>query len=146
MNDAVPVGVLHGFRDLSDQLGRLARWQWTATQPIVQAAAVGQFHREVVLPVLLADFVQCDDPRMAEVRDRSGLDVEPADRLGRRQPLAQDHLQSHDAMQRHVPRPIDHPHSAARDLLQQFIIPQRPTRRCGRCLRDRRVLLPTRGR
>ena len=43
-------------------------------------------------------------------------------RAGKR--AVQKHFQRDDAVQAQLPRPINHAHAAARNFLQQFVIPQ----------------------
>ena len=58
----------------------------------------------------------------------------------------QDHLQGHDAVQAHLPGPVDHAHAAAGDLVEQLVVaeildaaeqrrqrPARPRRRAAAC-------------
>ena len=74
--------------------------------------------------VLLADVVDLDDVGVLEPRDGLGLGAE-AGRLGRPGVAArQDHLERDLAIEADVPRPVDHAHPAAAELLQDLVAGQ----------------------
>ena len=53
-------------------------------QPLGEAAALDQLHREVAEALVLADLVDRHDVRVVEVGDRLGLEAKPAQRRPRR--------------------------------------------------------------
>ena len=61
MDDARSMGVVDGLGEQTEQLGGLSGGQGGIRQLACEAAAVDIFHREVRLPVRLADVVDLDD-------------------------------------------------------------------------------------
>ncbi len=87
-----------------------------------QTASLHQLHREVVLAVVAADFVDGHDVGVVQVGGGLGL-LAKAGHIGRAGELtAQDHLERHNAIERDLPRPVHDAHAAAGDLLQKLII------------------------
>jgi hypothetical protein len=70
----VLVGVVDGPRHTGQQLGRLPGRQ--RRRQARQALALDQLHAEVVLPLVLADFVNRHDVGMVEVGRGLGLPAE----------------------------------------------------------------------
>ena len=99
-------------------------------EPIVQAAAVEQLQRDERQAVRLADVVDLDDVRMAQPRDRLGLDPETREVVGPRLAAAANHLHGDQAVQPEVPRLVDDPHPALAQLLEDLVVRnRRPVRR-----------------
>ena len=86
-----------------------------------------------MLPVALADFVDRDDVRIVELRDRLRLRVKTRDIARARELPRADRLHRDEPLQTHLPRTPHHAHPAARDFLDQFVIAEPP--RDGRFIR-----------
>ena len=96
-----------------------------------EAAAFDELQRQERPSVLLAHVVDLDDVGMLQPRDCLGLGVEAGD-LGRAGVAAgQDHLERHLAIEADVPRPVDHAHPAATELLHD-LVPGHDRTRAGR--------------
>ena len=133
------VGVLHGLGDLLEELRRVPRRQRAEVRPLVQALAVDEGHREVVLAVVLADLVDRHDVGMVEVGRRLGFAVEPLHVLVRGELPGEDHLQGDRPVQLDLPGLVDHAHAAAGDLALDFVVAELEQRRgAGRRLVPRR--------
>ena len=71
---------------------------------------------------MLTHFVDRHDVRMVQARRGFGLGVKPSHFSFAGELPGQHHFHRHNAVQAHLPRFIDHPHAAAVDLLQQFVV------------------------
>ncbi len=91
-------------------------------QPLRQARAVDEFHREEVLAGVLAHIMDRHDMRVADPGRRLRLGIESSHLVGPRQVARQDHLDRNHAIQPLLPGAIDHAHPPATDLLQQDIV------------------------
>jgi hypothetical protein len=108
--------------DDADVAHRLQRRQRVFAHQFGQAAALDVIHREVVLPLLLADLVDGDDVGVLEAGGGPGFLLEAAHVGFVGELPAQDHLQGDDAVEADLPRLEHHPHAAAGDLLQQLVV------------------------
>ena len=136
MKHAVLVRIMDCAGDIHHETGRGASVFAKPRKLIAEATPFDQLHAEIMLPLMLADFVDRHDVRMVEVGGRLGLGMEPLDGALGSQLTGQNHLQGHQAMEAHLPRLIDHAHAAAGDLLQQLVIAEIANlgfRHCGRC-------------
>ena len=94
VDHAALVGIVDRVGHRGHQRGRLAGRQRPVGQPLRQALALDEAHREVVLALVLADLVDRHDARVVEVGRRLGLGVEPLD-VGLVGKLAgEDHLRA----------------------------------------------------
>ena len=91
----------------------------------IEIAALDELHGEVVLPFMLADFVDGHDVRMIQPRRRLRLALKAGDLLRRGELPGPDALQGDDAIEADLPGLVDDAHAAAADLLQQFVIAKR---------------------
>src|SRR5262249_46630342 len=91
-------------------------------QPLRQALALDEAHAEVVLPLVLADLEDRDDPGVIQIRRRFGLGVEALD-VGLMSKLAgEDHLERHLAVEAHLPGLEDHGHAPAGQLASDRVV------------------------
>ena len=79
VDDPGLVGGVDGAGEGLDQRGGLARGHGLLGQPLGEAAAFGEFEREIRPIVVLADGVDGDDVRMTEPGDGVGLGLEPVE-------------------------------------------------------------------
>ena len=140
MQDAPLVRMMHGPGDLGDEpgafvLGHPLCAQFQPLQPRGKTAARDILHREVRPAFVFADFMDRHDVRMFEAGDRLGFGAEAFHLRFARQPGLEHHLQRDDAVEAGLARAINHPHAAACDFIQQFVIVEEAERaaRC-RCL------------
>jgi hypothetical protein len=91
--------------------------------------ALDQFHREEMLAVNLANFVDRNDARMLQTCHRLGFRAETAYVIGPGELAGPDHLHGHEPIQTPLPAAPDHAHAARADLLQQLVVAKDP--RCG---------------
>ena len=112
--------------------------------------AVGQFpgqrgsldvlHREVRLPVALADLKDRHDVRVRQPRRRQGLDPEPLEFGSRRFRPAQQPLECDDPAALDLTRPRNDPHAASSQLLEKLVLPESAAERIVR------IMVRSRGR
>ncbi len=93
MDDALPVGEMHGPGQGLDQPGRLGRGLRPAAGLAVQAAALDQFQRQEREPVVLPHRVDAHDVVVPEAGHGLGLVPEAGQFLPPRVLPSQDHLQ-----------------------------------------------------
>ena len=138
MQHAALMSVMHGARDLDhhadDRTLRVPRRARRgrrrgglaclvpAGEMRGEVAALHQAHGEKMRAVHEARLVQRDDVRMIQLRGCGDLRLEPQPRLGRRQVAGLNHLQRHDAVQADLPRAINHPHAASRQLGENLVV------------------------
>jgi hypothetical protein len=129
VQDAALVRVVDCPRHLRQQPDAGAQVGAKVRQPRGEAAAVHQLHGKEVLAGVFADLVDRHDVRVIQPGGRLRLQLEAADGARRGQALAQDHLQGHGAVQRHLAGPEDDAHTAAGDLFQQLVAGEQVGRR-----------------
>ncbi|GIW72644.1 MAG: hypothetical protein KatS3mg102_2186 [Planctomycetota bacterium] len=144
MDHPVLVRMVDGARHLFAQLHGAAHRQRSPPQQLIERLPVHQLHREEVLSLHAPDVVDLDDVGVAELLDGIDLAQETAYLLLGGVHAVFQHLERHDAQPLVVARAVDHPHAAARDLLQHLGVaeapagqrlvaaPPRPARRLGR--------------
>ena len=84
-------------------------------------------HGEEVDVVFLSDGVDLHDVRVVELRRGLRLALEALDERGILRQLAADHLERHDAVERHLVRLVDGRHPASTQLAQNLIVAEGPT-------------------
>lgn len=116
------VGVMHGLGNALNVTGRPPRRQGTAPDQPGQILAFDAIHREERLTLDLTDFVDGDDVGVPEARRGLGFPTEALDGLLARQRPQQQHLHGDDPVEADLPSPVNDPHPAVSDLLEQFVI------------------------
>lgn len=76
------------------------------------------------MPLVFAHIEHRHDVRMIQLRGRLGFRVKSLHVLRRRKSTGQDHLQSDLAFGLQLMRAIHHPHAAAGNFAQQFVVPK----------------------
>ena len=89
-----------------------------------QRAVGHEFHREVLLAVMLANLVDRQDIRMVEVGSGFSLGLEASHIRSTGKFAGLDHLEGNFSVKRHLTGPEDHTHAAPSDLRKQFVIPE----------------------
>jgi hypothetical protein len=120
MNDPRVVRRLHRTGQRRHQPGRLVRPQRRLAQPVGQAAAGAQLHRQERPPAGPADLVDLDEVRVRQPGRHLRLGLKPrllvgVDRAG------PDHLQRDDAVERHLAGLVDDAHAAPPQLAQDLV-------------------------
>ena len=87
-----------------------------------QALPFHKIHREILLTLMDADFVNGDDVRMQQAGRRRSLRAESHYKLRTGQRTQQQHFHRDNAAQAHLPRLINNAHPAPRDFFEQFVI------------------------
>jgi hypothetical protein len=90
--------------------------------PLRQAAAFQEAHAEVLLALVVADFVDGDDVRMFKAGRGFGFGAEALHEFGRSQLAGQHYFERDDAVEADLAGFEDHAHAPAGDFLQQFVI------------------------
>jgi len=117
VQDAAFVGVLNRLGDCLDAGGRVSGRHGIVPHRLCQVAAFDVVHREVLLALVFADFMDGDDIWMPQTGRGFGFRTEPLHRFIAGKMSGQDHLHDHGAVQTHLPRLIDYAHPAAGDFL-----------------------------
>ena len=124
MQHAALVRIMHGCRHAFQVACCDPCREGTIAHQFRQRPSGDELHRKEVPSLVLSNFMDGDDVRMAEPRRCCRLGLEPGDGRVASQHAMQDHLHRHIAAQAHLPRQIHNPHAAARDLFEQFVIAQ----------------------
>ena len=119
---AALMGIVDGLCDLFYVPRRLFGRQRSCAYEIGKIVPLDEIHREIGLAFRLAHFVDTDDVRMLETRRCLRLRTEPFDRRPAGELTGQDHLERHLTVEIGLVSAIDHAHSTARDLSQEFVI------------------------
>ncbi|MCI0681723.1 MAG: hypothetical protein L0Y71_06440 [Gemmataceae bacterium] len=122
VEDAVLMGVMDRPRHLGQQRDRGLRVSDKLRRAPRQADAVDQLHAEVVLPFVFTDFIDRHNVRVVEIGRRFRLAMKPFDVGVAGQVAGEDHLQRNDAVETGLSSFVDHPHAAAGDLFEQFVV------------------------
>ncbi len=128
MQDAVLVGVMDGASDEGDQPSRGLRVGAQRRGPVREAAALDPLHTKVIAALVFADLVDRHDVGMLQAGGGLGLVTKAFHFLGGGKPAFPDHFQGDDTVQADLPRPIHHAHSAAGNLLLQFVVAETTAR------------------
>ena len=92
MEDAALMGVVNGLSKNADEMCRLVGRGRMPLRPDGEIWPVHKFHREILMPVVIADFVNRDDVRMRQACRGLGFCTESLDEFRSRQRAARDHL------------------------------------------------------
>ena len=87
-----------------------------------QAFTFDEVHREIMLAVMHADFVNGHDVRVLQARRGGRLNPKAFDIVRVRCGAEWQELDCHGAVQADLAGFVDHPHAAPADLLQQFVV------------------------
>jgi hypothetical protein len=90
-------------------------------KPIRQAAALDQFQGQIRPAVVFPHLKDLHNVGMLQLGHHLRLGSKPADFPAAGMGAREDHFQGHVALQRQMPRPIDHAHAAMAQDLVNFI-------------------------
>src|SRR5262245_31077533 len=97
-------------------------WILDLSERLAQVRPFDQAHAEIVLPLMLADFVNGHDVRMRKARRRFRFSLETLDQIGCGQRPCADELERYQSIEAELSRFEHDAHTAAGDLFEQFII------------------------
>ena len=92
----------------------------------IERLALDELHCVVMHAAIAAAGKDGHNVRMVQVGGRLGLVVEAGHLLAVQDRSKRQHFQGHAAVQRHLPRLVDHAHAAAADLPHDRVIAQLP--------------------
>ena len=121
MDDAVLVGVVNGLGQRRHKLSRGAGRPRRTAKMLGQAAAGQKLHREERVALAFADFVNLDDVQMLQTRGGAGLSMKACQLFFPCERSRQHHLERHDPVEPKLVGPVDNPHPAPADLLQDLV-------------------------
>ena len=122
VEDPALMDVVNGPCDRRHQPCRGARISLEALDLRGQVAAVDELHAEVVVAVVLTDFVDRHDVRVVEVRGGLGLEPEALKVVGSGEAAGTHHLERERAVQAHLAGLVDHSHTPLGDDLDQLVV------------------------
>ena len=121
----VLVRVVNGRGDLPHELRGAPRGQRPFAHRFREILPLDVVHREVVLALALAGFVDGDDVGVMQAGRRFRLGPETQDHFRAAHPPRLDHLHRHDPVEAELAGAIHDAHAAFGDLLQQFVVAER---------------------
>ncbi len=113
MNDALPVGAIHGLGQNLHHLSRRENRLRIAFELALQTAAIDVFQRKVWAAIMVADFIYLNDVGVLQLANGLCFGAEPAQFHLTGMATGQDHLERHDTLDAALPRLIHHPHRSA---------------------------------
>ena len=122
MEDTLLVRVLNSIGYYGDEFRCFLCGEWAIACTLREIRTFDQIHREIVLPLLLADFVDGDDVRMFEPRRRRRFRTKPFHVFRPSERAITHQLYRDYAVEAGLPRAEDDAHPAAGDLFQQFVV------------------------
>ena len=125
MHDVGLVGGVHGASQRVHDFGRLARRLRSAVQLSRQAPPRAELEAQKREPVVFPNFVNLDDIRMLQTRDRFGFDAETVQIVLAGVAPRQNDLERHDPVEFSLAGLIHDPHASPRNLAQDIVAAKR---------------------
>lgn len=122
MEDATLVRIVYCLGDGLEQGGGAPGGYLPSPDQFGKIAAIHVIHREVGLPFMLADLVYGHDVRVLEAGSGLGFYPESSDKVVTGQLAEEQHFYRDEAIERDLPSPIDNPHAASGNFLEQLVI------------------------
>src|SRR6267378_1554799 len=127
MEHSTAVSVFNSTRDLCHEFHALPRLAVQRSRVLVQASLLCEFHAEKRQAVLaFTHFVNRKDVRVIQTGHRLCFSSETFQRFMRISAITKDPLYRDDAPGMSLPCAINHAHSTAADLFENFVISQKP--------------------
>jgi hypothetical protein len=127
---------LNRFRDDLDVRGGLLRRKRIPMNDFGEVFPGNEIHREILLPFVLAYFVDGDDVRMLKIGSSFRFRAKTLPCRWSGQLAGENHLQCDGPVEAHLPRFVDDSHPAPGDLFEDLIVAEiadlSPRRRAGR--------------
>src|SRR4051812_35419260 len=117
MEHATFVRIVNRLGYLAQAVGRTGCGPGAVADMLCKIAAFDQVHREEEQTFVLAHFVDGNDAWMVQSRSSAGFSAKTPHLSGTSELPAQNHLYRHPPIKSPLPRLVDNPHPAARDLL-----------------------------
>ena len=121
MKHAALVRKMHRLRQTGHQLSRTPRIHATRLEAAGQRSARHQLHRKKRHSAAATHLIHRQNPRMIQGHHRPRFNPEPLQHLRILRKTRQQHLQGHFTLRHRLSRTVHNPHTAARQLAQQFI-------------------------
>ena len=115
---------LNGFCDLLQIAGGLHGRQWAGANQLSQILAWNKIHREKMVAVVDAHFVDRDDIGVIQCGGGGCLCSKAMNKLATRQMTAKNQLQSNNAVETSLTCTIDDSHTTAGNFIEQFVVPE----------------------
>ena len=123
MDDAPVVGELQRVAQRRHDGQRLFRREFSHAQELPQIHAVHKFHEQIIKTARLSEVVNGDDVGMVQGGQRLRLARETFGELRFPHALRCEEFQRHQAVQRLLPRLVNHAHAAAAQAFKDFLRP-----------------------
>ena len=122
MHHALAVDFVQCVGNLDAVLKRLIHWQSALHQAVGQRLTFDVLHDDEVDPIVLTDVVERADVRMIQLRDRSGLTLEPLSSPGVFCEMLGQHLDGHRPAEAGVLGLVDFTHAASPDAGDESVV------------------------
>lgn len=122
VQDVLLLGIMYRLGDGFHVTRRILGWQRAFVRQFSQVPARHVLHREIMLPLVFTGLINRYDTWMAQIRSRLRLAAKAQNLLLAGELARQDELERNHAVEAPLPRLIDHAHTSARNLLQQFVV------------------------
>ena len=120
MHDAVIMRTLQGIANRRHNAKSFLRRQPFAEQQLPQVHAIHKLHEKEVKPACLPEIMHPDDVGVIESRERVSFLFKTDRKLWIIRPLRRENLQSDQAVQRLLPRLVNHAHAATAQALKNL--------------------------
>ena len=120
MDDAVIVGALQRLADGRHDAERLLRREAFGLQELAQIHAIDELHEQKVEAARLPEVMHADDVRVIQRGERMGLLFKPCRKLRIIRPLRCEQFQRDEAVQRFLPRLVNHAHAATTEAFEDL--------------------------
>ena len=122
MNDPLAVRRFQRIRNFHADVQQQLQIHRTPRNPMLQRGPIEEFHRQVGLPAVFANFVNRADIRMVQRRRRSRLTPESLERLRIRRQFIRKEFQRHMPAKIRILSLVHHTHPAAAKLLDHAVM------------------------
>src|SRR3982751_4429001 len=127
MKNATAVGVFNSMRHFCHELHALSRCIAQRSRVLLQASLLRELHAEKRQAIVaFAHLINRKDVWVIQTSHCLCFSSETLQRFGRISAITKDALYGHDAPGMSLPGAIDHTHTAATDLFEDFVISEVP--------------------
>ena len=121
VDESLLVREVNGVGQSADEFRGFSRRQRNTAESLAQTAPGNEFEREIRMAAVFADIVDLDDVRVLQLPERLGFAAKPSDFVPTGQIFPEDHFQCDESLERLLPRPIDHAHTAATEFIENVV-------------------------
>src|SRR6266568_7617565 len=122
MENAALMRVVNGASQGRHQLRQVSCVHRHAAQVLPQIGSLDQLHAQEALVVQCAEFVDRNNVRVIEFCGGFCFDLETLDGPSRGQMAVANHFERDESVEADLASAINHPHAAAGDLIENFVI------------------------